>query len=107
MQFAKQWWPVVASSVVLLIGVLLFVGDSVLFSGTNWSKPEPALYARTAIVALQLALSAAAIFGALRSDAHRFVLLVVTIMDCAIGIGFTVAGWIRIDELVKNAAFLN
>jgi hypothetical protein len=107
MQFAKQWWPVVASSIVLLIGVLLFVGDSVLFSGTDWSKPEPALYARTAIVALQLALSAAAIFGALRSDTHRFVLLVVTIMDCAIGLGFAIAGWIRIDEIVKNAALLN
>jgi hypothetical protein len=97
MQLTKLWWPMVASSLVLAMGVLLFLADQILV--VDWNE---ALVWRSAYVLAQAALAGAAIYGAARADVYRMVLIVVAVTDVAIGLGFSAAGWIRIDELVAK-----
>ena len=81
------------------MGVLMLVADQVFLEGVDLSQPETALAWRNPYIAVQLVLSGAAVYGALRSEACRFVLIIVTVLDVLTGIGLSIAGWIMLDGL--------
>ena len=88
------------------MGVLMFLVDPYFISKVDWSQPVLVMAYRNVFVAAQVVLSAAAIYGVWRTDVHRFAMSLVVASDVLIGLGFTVAGWIRFDELFKDLGAL-
>jgi hypothetical protein len=118
MMFLKQWWPIFASSFVLIIGVLLFVGDGFIYDKANFTNPDGILMTRTAAVALQLVLSALSAYGVWKSlegkipdfsqlrgaNVLPIALALAVGTDVAIGLILSAIGWMKIDGLLSVKA---
>ena len=102
MQALKVWWPAIAGSVVLLMGVLMLVAEDIFLQGVDLRDPS-ALAWRNPYFAAQLVISGIAVYGAIRSDVHRFVLTIVAVVDSLTGIGLSIAGWIMLNGSVPTA----